>query len=268
MFPSAPIRLTTETTPFAPASIGAPFAFVGTMAGVIAARLVGGREWPVVLAVALVASAVGLRLHRKQGREIARGEHRVGTAPVFGSCYLLFVGVLVVLFGVALARTYEPGATLFGPRDTLGSVVVDLLQMLGVVLAVPLVLAGLWLLPVAFVVGAAADAGREPTGSPARPLVEREPWRSAVGVVAALSFPFGLGKVSGVPGPAPVASFLAVGLATVLVVVDGAALARLGAGPALDPPVLATARAAARRSWVALAFALVLFGVRVLLALR
>lgn len=268
MFPSTHIRLTSETTPFAPAAIGAPFALVGTMAGVIAASLLAESEWPVVGGIALVASAVGFRLHRKQQREIARGEYRVGTGPVFGSCYLLFVGVLVVLFGVALARTYEPGATLFGPGDTAASVVVDLLQMLGVVLAVPLALAGFWLLPVAFVVGAAVDAGREPMDSPARPLLAREPWRSAVGVVATLSFPFGHGKASSPIGPAPLAGAVAVALAVVLAVLDGAEVARLAAGPALDAPRLATARAAARRSWITLASALVLLGVRVGLAMR
>lgn len=251
-FASRPIRLTTSVTTYPPAPLGAPFAALGMLAAVVLGRFVTEWEWTVFVASAPIAAAVGLRLQRKQRREIESGIFRVGTAPVFGSCYLLCLGLLVVMFGVALAATYEPGLPLFGSSDTPASVVVDILQMLGVLFAVPLAMAALWLMPVSFVVGSAAAAGNEPVGTDARPFLDRATWSSVAGVSAVfslLAWPCpGGGLVAAFLRPGPLAALAATSLSALVLLADLTARTRLVAMPSTSASTLGIARTATRSS--------------------
>lgn len=269
-FPTQHVRLTTQVTTHPPARLGAPFAALGLLAGVIAGRFVPEWEWIVLLAVAPIAGAVGYRLHRMQRREIERGLHRVGTAPVFGSCYLLGLGLALVMFGVAIAATYEPGLSLFGPDDTVGSILVDLLQMLAALFLIPLVLAGLWILPVSFVVGSAAAAGSEPLGSDARPFLDRATWSSFAGVTAAfslLAWPEpGAGLVAALLRPGPLAALASIALAALVALADLMARVRLAALPSTSSASLAIAATAVRSSLATLALTVASSGVHVFIA--
>lgn len=260
-YPGPRIQLTSTTTPHPPADLGAPFAALGLLAGAIMGHFFPEYEWGVFAAIALVGGAVGFRLHRKQRRQIAEGEYRVGTVIVFGSCYLLWLGILLVLFGVAFAKTYEPGLSFFGPDDSFGSVATQLAEMLGVLFLVPLALGGLWLLPAGFVVGSAAEAGQVPLAAPLRAFRERATWGSVSGVTAVfslLAWPTqGAGLLAAAMRPGPLLALAALALAALLLVADAAGRARLAAFPEASAGDLEASKKALRASLAVTATAFV-----------
>jgi len=266
-FYSSPrIRLTTATLDHPPGPVGWPFAAVGVLAGVILSGIHPPVEWITVLAVAVVAVLVGWRLDRAQRRRRAAREYRMGTGLAFGSCYLLFFGVTPVLLGVALAATWEPspdGAPqpFFPPDNNFFQNLLEVLQALLVWAVAPGVAGLLWLLPLSFVLGAAAGAGRVPADAPERASADRAPWRAAAGVAAVLSLAAwpepGAGLAAALVRPGPVAALAAVALATWVLAADLAGHSRLSAAAAGVPEAsLAAVRRAVRASALVLVLAL------------
>jgi hypothetical protein len=258
------IRLTTVTTDHPPAAIGWPMAAVGVLAGVIASRIFPPLEWAMVAAVAAVSALVGWRFHRAERRRRGAGVYRMGSALVYGSCYLLFLGVLPVLFGVGAVATWEPSPDgtpmpFFPPDNTFFQNLLEVIQALMVWVGAPLALAMLWLMPIAFVAGAAAVAGKVPPGAAERASADRGPWRAAAGVMATLSllaWPApGAGLAAALVRPGPVVAIVAACLAALVLVADLAGHSRLASTSAGVP---AASRAAVGRGVRASVLVLVL----------